>query len=224
MFLTIVAATPFEIDPLLIFLKEHFKEEENMIFQKEKLVVHLLITGVGIPLTALSLGSYYSKNKPDFVINAGIAGALNLNLKIGEVVNVVSECFGDLGVEEADGTFTNVHELGLINPNEFPFENGILHNPKAVEYQFLPTANGLTVNKVHGSDSSINALKSKYSADVESMEGAAFFLACLMAKIDFIEIRAISNFVEPRNKENWNIPLSIENLNTVLIEMVKAYL
>ena len=224
MFLTIVAATPFEINPLLVYLKEHFKEEEKFIFQKEKLIVHILITGVGIPFTALSLGSYFSSKKPDFVINAGIAGALNLNLKIGDVLNVVSECFGDLGVEEADGSFTNVHELGLINPDEFPFENGVLNNPKAVEFQFLPTANGLTVNKVHGFDSSINAIKLKYNADVESMEGAAFFLACLMAKIDFIEIRAISNFVEPRNKENWNIELSIENLNDVLIEMVKAYL
>ena len=224
MFLTIVAATPFEIDPLLKFLKEHFKESENLLFKNEKLTVQLVLTGVGIPFTALSLGSYFSNNKPELAINAGIAGALNLNFKIGDVVNVVSECFCDLGVENADETFTNVHELGLINPNEFPFQNGILYNPKAIEHQFLPPANGLTVNKVHGSNKSINAIKSKYNADIESMEGAAFFLACLMAKVDFLEIRSISNFVEPRNKENWNIPLSIENLNVVLIEMVKAYL
>ncbi len=224
MFLTIVAATPFEIEPYLLYLKEQFKEEKALLFKKNELIVQLLVTGVGMPLTSFNLGAYFSKQKPTLAINAGIAGAINFNLKIGDVVNVVSERFGDLGVENADGTFTDIHELGLINPNENPFQNGILHNPNAVEQQFLPPVNGLTVNKVHGSDSSIKALKSKYNADIESMEGAAFFLACLLAKVDFLEIRSISNFVESRNKENWNIPLAIENLNKVLIEMTEVYL
>jgi futalosine hydrolase len=224
MILTIVAATTFEINPLLVYLKKHFKEKEGLLFEKNGVSVQVLITGVGIPQTALNLGSYFSKNKSVLAINAGIAGALNLNLKVGDVLNVVSERFGDLGVEQADGTFTDVHELALINPNEAPFQNGILNNPKAIEHQFLPPANGLTVNKIHGSVSSIKAIKTKYNCDLESMEGAAFFLACLMAKVDFLEIRAISNFVEPRNKENWNIPLAIENLNKVLAGMVEAYL
>ena len=60
------------------------------------------------------------------------------DLKIGDVVNVVSERFADLGVENADGTFTDVHELGLINSNDTPFQDGVLYNPNAVEQQFLP--------------------------------------------------------------------------------------
>lgn len=224
MFLTIVAATPFEIAPLLLYLKKHFKEKDSSVFEKNGHVFQILITGVGIPLTALNLGQYFFKNKPNLTINAGIAGAFNLNLKIGDVVNVVTERFGDLGVELADGTFSDIHELGLINANEAPFQNGMLINPEAAKQQFLPTVNGLTVNKVHGYLSSINAIKLKYNADTESMEGAAFFLACLFANIDFLEIRSISNFVEPRNKENWNIPLAIDNLNQVLIEMIKGYL
>ncbi len=223
MFITIVSATPFEIDPLFLYLKEHFTEKGQFLFEKDELTVQVLITGVGTPFTAFTLGYYLSKHQPDLAINAGIAGAFNLNFKIGDVVNIVSERFGDLGVEMADGTFTDVHELGLINPNEAPFQKGVLNNPKAIEQQFLPPANGLTVNKVHGCSSSIKSIKSKYKADVESMEGAAFFMACLMTKVDFLEIRAISNYVEPRNKENWNITLAIENLNKVLIEMIKAY-
>ena len=203
MFLTIVTATSFEIEPFLVHLKKHFKEDD-LFFKRKELTVQILVTGVGSPLTSFNLGAYFSKNKPILAINAGIAGALNFNLEIGDVVNVVSELFCDLGVENADGTFTDVHELGLINPNEPPYQNGVLYNPNAVEQQFLPPVNGLTVNKVHGADSSITAINSKYNADIESMEGAAFFQACLLAKVDFLEIRAISNFVEPRNKENWN--------------------
>ena len=223
MHLTIISATHFEIEPLILYLKSHFSEKNTMHFEKKELKIDVVITGVGMPLTAFVLGNYFSKNIPDLAINAGIAGALNLNLKIGDVVNVISERFGDLGVEEADGTFTDVHEMGLIDSNEFPFLNGVLHNPKAVEQQFLPPANGLTINKVHGFESSVKLIKEKYPCDVESMEGAAFFLACLMSKIDFLSIRSISNFVEKRDKEKWDISLAIQNLNQVLIEMVEVY-
>ena len=37
------------------------------------------------------------------------------------------------------------------------------------------------------------------------MEGAAFFYVCLKEKVNFFQIRAISNFVEKRNKKNWEI-------------------
>ena len=224
MFITIVSATPFEIEPLLSYLKDNFEEKENLLFKKEKLTIQILVTGVGIPLTAFNLGSYFTKQEPDLAINAGVAGAFNSNYKIGDVLNVVSERFGDLGVEEADGSFTDVHELGLINPDEFPFENGVLFNPKGADYKFLDSANGLTVNKVHGNESSIGLISTKYSVDLESMEGAAFYLACLMANVDFFKVRSISNYVEPRNNENWNLPLAIENLNEVLIEMIKIYI
>lgn len=224
MFLTIVAATPFEINPIHEFLKTNFKEKKTNTFQKDELVVQILVTGVGIPSTAYSLGQYFSFAKPDLVINAGIAGTFNNEkLKIGDVVNVVTERFGDLGIEQSDGVFEDVHEAGLIGSNEFPFENGILSNPTAKSHHFLPLVNGLTVNKVHGAKSSIAAIISKYNPDVESMEGAAFFLAALNAKVEFLEIRAISNYVEPRNKNNWDIPLAIDNLNQVLIEMVNAF-
>ncbi len=224
MFLTIVSATPFEISPIHEFLKTHFEEKKANTFQKDEVVVQIVVTGVGIPCTAYSLGQYFSFVKPDLVINAGIAGAFNNEkVKIGDVVNVVTERFGDLGIEQSDGVFEDVHEAGLIGSNEFPFENGKLSNPTIKSHHFLPLVNGLTVNKVHGAKSSIAAIISKYDPDVESMEGAAFFLAALNAKVEFLEIRAISNYVEPRNKNNWNIPLAIDNLNRVLKEMINAF-
>jgi futalosine hydrolase len=51
------------------------------------------------------------------------------------------------------------------------------------------------------------------------MEGAAFMQICLTEKIPFAELRAISNYVEPRNRENWKMKEAIENLNTVLIAL-----
>jgi len=53
------------------------------------------------------------------------------------------------------------------------------------------------------------------------MEGAAFFYVCQLQKIPHIQIRSISNYVEPRNRANWNISLAIKNLNEVLWKLIQ---
>lgn len=217
-----VSATPFEIAPLQQYLSANFWPVSDSFFQKEELEVQILVAGVGMTLTAFNLGGLFAKQRFDLAINAGIAGALNRQLQIGDVVNITSERFADLGVEEVDGRFTDIHELGLVDENASPFAEGELLNTD-VGFDFLPKAKGLTVNKVHGYPPSIDALRSKYEADVESMEGAAFFLACLLARQPFLQIRSISNYVEARNREAWDLPKAISNLNEVLIEMLKAF-
>ena len=42
------------------------------------------------------------------------------------------------------------------------------------------------------------------------MEGAAFFAGCRRFN-NYMQIRAVSNRVEKRDKDKWNIPLAIEN-------------
>ncbi len=224
--LLITSATPFEVAPLRQYLHDQFWSHSDILFQKEELEIKLLVTGVGMTLTAFNLGGLFAKQRFDLVINAGIAGAFSPpeagrpTLKIGDVVNVTSERFADLGVEEADGRFTDIHELGLVDANATPLIEGELLNPNAAGFDFLPKAKGLTINKVHGYQPSIDALRSKYGADVESMEGAAFFLACMMAGQPFLQIRSISNYVETRNRAAWDLPKAITNLNNVLIEIV----
>lgn len=222
--LLITSATPFEIAPLRQHLNDHFWPHSESQFQKEELEVTLLVTGVGMTLTAFNLGGLFARQRFDLAVNAGIAGAFkDRNLGIGDVVNVTSERFADLGVEEADGRFTDVHELGLVDANAAPFTDGELLNPSAEGFDFLPKCKGLTVNKVHGVQPHIDSIISKYPADVESMEGAAFFLTCLLAGQPFLQIRSISNFVETRNRSAWDLPRAIKNLNEVLVEMVDSF-
>ena len=54
------------------------------------------------------------------------------------------------------------------------------------------------------------------------MEGASFFYACEQAGILGIQIRSISNMVERRNKDNWQIGLAIKNLNDTLIQLFNS--
>jgi futalosine hydrolase len=219
----IAAATPFEIGPLQQHLEQHFVPSGPSQYQRGPTEVSVLITGVGLPLMAYAMGRVLGAKEFGLAINAGIAGAFQPHWEIGQVVQVVSERFADLGVQEADGRFTDVHELELIGPEQSPFTQGRLLNPRAEGASFLPQAHGLSVNKVHGYPPDIAAIRQKYpDADVESMEGAAFFYACLLENIPFLEIRAISNRVEARNRANWDLPLAIGRLNEVLVEMVGA--
>ena len=223
--LLLIAATPFEVAPLLSFMQREFTTTDNGAYQHGHLTVYPLITGVGMVATAWHLGLAFGRNKPGLALQAGIAGALDPQLQLGDVLHVVTERFGDLGVEEADGRLTDLFELDLMSGNASPFVDGRLVNTKAAENRFLPAVHGLTVNRVHGSVTSIAAMRSKYpDAQVESMEGAAFFYACQLAEVPFLEIRSISNYVEPRNREAWDLPLAIENLNVVLQSLVESFL
>jgi len=218
----LVAATPFEIAPTLDVLEQDYQKRSDGSFEKGGTNVRPVITGVGMTATAWRLGYYFARHKPDWALNAGIAGAFDHSLNLGDVVQVATDRFGDLGVEEADGRFVDVFEMGLEAPDEPPFQRGVLHNPATEQAPYLPLVHGLTVNRVHGFAPSISAVQNKYpDAQIETMEGAAFFHACLMADIPFAAIRGISNYVEPRNREAWEIGLAIRQLNEVLLEMLR---
>lgn len=219
--LLLVAATPFEVQPTIKFLHEHFEVASPYHFKKGKLEITLLITGVGMAISSFAITSVCYSAKYDLLIQAGVAGAIDRRFKLGDVVEVVSDCMADLGVEEKDGSFQSIFDLGLLPENEFPFRNGRLWNQPEVERAFLPKAHGITVNKVHGTKSSIKQMEKDFPfAQVESMEGAAFFFVGLQIHSHILQIRAISNYVEPRNKDAWKLSEAIGNLNEVLIEVI----
>jgi futalosine hydrolase len=214
--LLLVSATPYEIAPTLAYLDEHPAPQR----------VEALITGVGVVATAWALGRRLALDpRPQLVVQAGVAGAIDRSLALGDVVHVVSERFADLGVEEADGRFTDLFELGLIERNEPPFRDGALLNPQAREAGFLPRVQGLTASTVHGYAPSIEAVRARLpGAQVETMEGAAFFYACLQAGVPFVELRAISNYVEPRDRAGWALGLAIDRLNKAVLDLISVLL
>ena len=63
-------------------------------------------------------------------------------------------------------------------------------------------------------------MQQNWTVEVESMEGAAFFQACLLSGTPFREFRVISNKIEPRNKASWKIKEAIEVMNKALIELI----
>lgn len=213
----IVAATSYEIAPLIKHLIDHAKKISFFEFELNGNHIFPLVTGVGSMLTSFGISRFNNIEKIDLAINLGLAGAFDQNLSLGDVVQVTKDRFADLGVEEKDGSFTDAYELELMNPDKFPFLDGWITNEVNDNFSHKAVT-GLTVNRVHGAQNSINLITEKYFAEVESMEGAAFHYTCRVLDVEHVQIRSISNHVTPRDKDSWKIDLAIHNLNSSIVD------
>lgn len=217
----IVAATWMEVK-LLVDELEKVNEKSHLLkeYKLGNIEIDALVTGLGTTFTTFHLTNALHEKKYDLVINIGIAGSLTQDLKIGEVVNVVSEEFADLGIEKSD-EFLTLFETGFMDINEFPFEHGILKATDSNGWIKLKKVRGITSNKSCGRESSIDEIKHKFSAHIESMEGAAVIYTCNWLGIKCYQLRSISNYVEPRDSSKWNIPLALENLKENVIKILQ---
>lgn len=217
--LLFVVATLPEIQPLLDRVGMRFNEQSGNY--EGSYGTHQLscrITGVGMVSTAfqttLALQQPY-----ELVINAGICGSFNSNLPLGAVVQVYEDNFSELGAEDGKGGFLSLSELSLPGISKITnlyslSENQVLHE--------LPRVNGITVNTTHGENASIDAVFKRLHPFVESMEGAAFMLVADQLRFHYLQVRAVSNYVEQRQRDNWNIPLAIANLNDTLFRFISS--
>jgi futalosine hydrolase len=203
----VAASTILEIEPLI--------ETPHLPLHK------LLITGVGAAATIYALTKQVLQEKPDLVIQAGVAGTF-MQDGLGRVFVVKEDRFADLGVEE-NGKWRDVFDMGLAHPDESPFHNGWLKNENSFIRELnLPLATSITNNEITTNKSRINLLRSKYQPSLESMEGAAHHFVCLQEKVPFIQIRAVSNIVGERDKSKWQMREAIENLNIALTNILQG--
>lgn len=219
--IVLCAATEAEILPTI-----HYLEKKKTTTVKASILhgtteILTFITGVGSVSTAVKCTQLFQSQKIDLAINAGIAGSFNRVLQLGATCMIVRDRFGDLGTSHADGTFSDIYDMGLDDGDHYPFQKGwLIPNPSKHIAGRWPKVSAITVNKVTGHTSAIDEMCEKYNADLESMEGAGFFYASMLAGVDAVQIRAISNYVTPRDKSLWNIPLAIQQLNKDLIQII----
>lgn len=207
MHLLLCAATKFEIEASLRFLELHPALKSR---------IEVLITGVGLTAAAYQLTKKILSQKPSFVLQAGICGSLDKQLRPGEIVVVKNESIGDLGVMEQEG-FTSLFHLGFIQMNEHPWTNGKLCNNESIlRSTGLTIADGVTINEITTNEDRMLFYKNTLKASIETMEGAALHYVCLSEKIPFLQLRSVSNFVGERDKKKWALHEAIASLNLEL--------
>ena len=210
----ITAATKMEIQPLM--------DAKDTIKTNAEIVFHT--SGIGMMATTFSLARAIEQHKPTLVVQAGIAGCFDALFPLGKIVVVGKESIADLGVTE-NNLWTDIFEMKLADPNEFPFSNKQLINPNIPEFNVLksPIVTGVSVNTISTDIHIIQQIQQHYHPFVESMEGAALHYVCLKSCVPFLQIRAISNIVGERNKKAWKLKESIGSLNDYLKEYLTRF-
>jgi futalosine hydrolase len=215
----IVAATQGEVQPLMDSLGMQKSDEADNLFVPRHISVancSVLITGAGMVPTAFALGKHLPLNVYNLVINLGIAGSFDRSIQLGDVLEITQDTFSELGAED-DTSFISIEQLGL-GAGIFTATSSLEHFTRNIT---IKKASGITVNTVHGNEANIATIVARFKPQLESMEGAAFFYACHELKVPCIQIRAVSNYVEKRNRDNWQIGLAVKNLNTFALNLIK---
>lgn len=209
----LVAATELEIRPFLAKIKDKFQTLGTNLYQNAFISLQILYTGVGAVATCYQLTKTLLQQRFDMVINAGIAGTSDYNSELGQVFNVIEDSFGDLGATDKEGNFVDIFSLGFANPDAFPFNGGKIYSKYDIFFQDINQIAACTYNTATGSPQEVENFIKKYPNQLQTMEGAAFFYVCALENVPvYAQIRAVSNYVEPRDKSRWKIGLALENL------------
>ena len=203
MHLLLCAATTFEIEPTIQYVKRRSFTGHQ---------IDILITGVGLLPATFHLTRQVLLNRPQLIIQAGVGGSLDEALSLSETVLVGEDQVGDAGVFQ-NGAFSSLFDMGLAAHNSLPWTNGRLVNKGITAMQpGLKVVAGITVNEITTNTERIAYYKQS-GAQIETMEGAALHYTCLMEDIPFVQLRSISNYAGERDKHQWRMKEAIANLN-----------
>ena len=221
----VCAPTELELAPFIEHCKLNF---EQLSFSKFKITstdeVEILITGVGSVMTTHSLAKYFTLNTTKLAIQIGVAGTFEQDAPLGNVYEVKSDCFADWGAESVEeNKYLDLFDLNLAKENQYPFADKKLINENPI-FENVESVNAITVNTISTNTQRNIFFKEKYEAQIETMEGAAFAYSCMMGLVDFGHLRGISNYVGDRDKKNWKLRSTIQNVNQVLIQWIQMRL
>ncbi len=215
MHVVITAATTGEWMPCFSNIDKYYTDGND------EFKVRFHQSGVGMLATTFSLTKLVLEDKPDMIIQAGLAGCFDQDIALGKIFLIDTEIAADIGVEE-DGKWKDIFNLKLERSNYPPFKKKMLPNPHIENLNLLKmkTATGITVNEITTRKERIRQLRKKYNPLTESMEGAALHYVCRSTKIPFLQMRVISNYVGERDKTKWMLGGAIQNLNKALLQYI----
>ena len=186
----------------------------------------LVNTGIGTVNTAHALTCQLEMQRPKLVIQFGIAGAyVPARLPIAAIALATEEIYGDVGVITPDG-WKPADEIGIPLVagdvplfNRFPLDLEIV--TRAARICGAESGPFVTVSQCTGVQALGNALYSRFGALCESMEGAAAAHICSLYDVPFLEVRGVSNLVEDRNRERWNIVAAVTAVQQAVTKIIE---
>ncbi len=173
--------------------------------------VTLLTTGIGATNTAHALTCYLQEQRPQRVVQIGVGGAYpDSGAGVGDLALASKEYYGDLGVRTPNG-WQGAEQIGIAvldnghsYYNCFPTDEQWVQRAAAALPEALVGA-FVTVQECTGTDELALERGRCFGALCENMEGAAAAHLCALYEVPFAELRAMSNIVEQRRRERWDL-------------------
>jgi len=221
--IAILAAAPFETEMIRHFWGPwKISSLGGLHLYRRKsagMIIELLHSGVG-KANAAAAATLLALHRPQALLVVGCGGALpGSNLQIGDLALASSESFGDEGVLTLQG----FQDLEAMHLPLFANASPPLYNTCPVDLDWRERAEEVltpfaadagialccgpfvTVSTCSGTTAAGEILARRSGGICENMEGAAAALVCARHAIPFCEVRGISNLVEDRNLERWNL-------------------
>jgi adenosylhomocysteine nucleosidase len=173
--------------------------------------VVLAWTGIGKVNAAMTTTLLIEHFKPEYIIFTGIAGAVNPELKPGDIVIAEKTAHHDMGTVWPEGFFVKgvKNRLdGIENPVFFPADKMLLkyaqRAAELIDMRRVATVAGerkpkiitgviVTGDSFIASTEKCAELRKKLQADAVEMEGAAVAQICYQRQINHLIIRSISD-------------------------------
>ena len=194
----IIGAMDVEVAELIESMKDIKKETISGITYYEGILqeknVVVAKCGIGKVHAAVCAQTMILKYSPDAVINTGVAGSLNSNLNIADLVisnKVVQHDFDTSGIGDPVGHISGIDLIEIPCPQNLVEK--IENSAKLIE------KTNVFVGTIASGDQFIcNMSKKEYivnnfNALCAEMEGAAIGHVCYLNNVDFCIIRAISD-------------------------------
>jgi futalosine hydrolase len=188
------------------------------------------LTGVGPINAALALGAAIAgagaAGEPvSGVLLAGLAGAFDLReLPLGSLCLVREEIWPEYGLHDGTGVTAAAFSFPLwrrpAREGGDVYDRLSLARPRdmglSAAADALEERTSLTVAGVSASRARAAAMRERYGAALENMEGFAVAYACARYGIPCVEARSVSNKVGPRAADEKDFPGALRRLSRVL--------
>lgn len=221
----------------------HEQEIENILFvtgnlNGQKVVV--TSTGVGKVNAAMTTTLLIEHFKPKYIVFTGIAGAVNTQLRPGDIVIAEKTAHHDMGTVWPEGLFVKgvKNRLdGMENPVFFPADETLVtyaqRAAELIDMRRVETVAGqrnpkiikgviVTGDSFIASTEKCAELRKKLEADAVEMEGAAVAQICYQRQIKYLVIRSISDSADEGavlDKQMFYI-MAAKNSSDLVAEMI----
>ena len=225
----IIVAMQEELEEIKEYVEDiNEKEIRHITFIEGKLDeknVVLVQCGIGKVNAAMVTQALIDSYNIEYIVNIGVAGALNPMLNIGDVViadKLIQHDFDITAFGHSKGYITGVGDFIQTDENLKNKLEKLNHNNKDNDYKIKLGI--IASGDIFCTDIEMkNKIYSKFDADCVEMEGAAIAQVCYLNEIPFVVMRSISDSPNGKNAITFDkfLKIASKRIANLLVEFIK---